>query len=139
MDDWWNEPDPAPSAPAGSAAPLQAAPELQPVQRPPVEAIAEILEALFVKEPELVTALLAELNRSDTATLAKLFGSPETTVSSPVVATELAPAKAVNWSKPTLSEPEQGVRWDSNGYRIPPKPSSLPWVDPYRAGSHWSR
>jgi hypothetical protein len=45
---------------------------------PPVDRIAEILEALFVKEPALTAALLDELGRADTAMLAKLFGWPPT-------------------------------------------------------------
>jgi hypothetical protein len=37
-----------------------------------VERIPEILEALFLNEPDLTKAQLAELGRADTATLAKL-------------------------------------------------------------------
>jgi len=61
---WSVEPDPEPPSPP-------AAPE-----RPPVEAIAEVLKALFLKGTELTTALLEALGRADTATLAKLFDSP---------------------------------------------------------------
>jgi hypothetical protein len=38
----------------------------------PVERFPEILEALFLNEPNLTKAELAELGRADTATLAKL-------------------------------------------------------------------
>jgi hypothetical protein len=54
--------------------------ELAPAAAPPllapIERVAEILEQLFLKESELVTALPAEPGRCDTSGLAKLFAPP---------------------------------------------------------------
>jgi hypothetical protein len=41
----------------------------------PVERIPEILEALFLNEPKLTKAVLAELDRADTATLVESVGA----------------------------------------------------------------
>jgi len=94
------------------------------------------------EEPDLVTALLTELNRADTATLAKLFGSPVSAeVSVPPAPTELAPAKAgpgSKWSKQGASAEE---RWDEPPRwmtRLNPRRNVFP--PPERPiGTHWSR
>jgi len=136
---WSVEPDPASPSPPNASLASPAASE-----RSSVEAIAELLEALFLKEPDLVTALLGELHRADIATLAKLFG-----VSVPAdvrVTTELpiateAPAKSgVIWTKPGAElidlDPEEPVS-DDRGYRLNPSRSVFPRNEP--RGSHWSR
>jgi hypothetical protein len=63
---------------AGAAPPQVPAPTAQ-VAHPPspsaVEHVAEILEALFAKTPELTADLLSTLARCDVADIAKLFGA----------------------------------------------------------------
>lgn len=103
------------------------------VERPPVERIAEILEALFVKEPELTKALLEALGRADTATISKLFGAPvpASVMAPPAVAmaaTEAAGKKGPVWSKPGASDewvPEEPVYDREAIWGGPPSPAQV--------------
>src|SRR5262249_37402975 len=131
--------------------PSPVAPTAEPAPRSPIERIAEILEVLFLRERELTAELLVELGRADTATLAKLFGSPSAAAEMPrgvaMARVETPAAEPAGpggvWSKPGVEpiepNPEQ-PKWDERGYRIsPPHRSVFPRQDPYRSGTHWSR
>jgi hypothetical protein len=72
----WSNEDPAELAVAANAA-AAAAPL---VERTPIERVAEILESLWAKEPDLVSELVTELGRCDPTTMARLFGSQSTRV-----------------------------------------------------------
>jgi hypothetical protein len=128
--------------PESPAAPEPATAEPVAAERSPVERIAEILEALFLKEPGLTRELLEELGRADTATLAKLFGvsAPPSAEQPPV---ELLSAKpGPTWSSPVSespSRPDEEPRWDSNGYRLNPPPRNVFPRHEQPRGTHWSR
>jgi hypothetical protein len=128
--------------PESPAAPEPATAEPVAAERSPVERIAEILEALFLKEPGLTRELLEELGRGDTATLAKLFGvsAPASAEQPPV---ELLPAKpGPTWSFPVSESPsrrDDEPRWDSNGYRLNPPPRNVFPRPEQPRGTHWSR
>ena len=78
-------------AQAASPAAPEPVPPAEPAVRSPIEQIAELLEALFVKQPDLVTALLEALGRADTATLARLFRSPSVPAESAARRPEFTP------------------------------------------------
>jgi hypothetical protein len=126
--------------PESPAAPEPATAEPVAAERSPIERIAEIFEALFLRERELTAELLVELGRADTATLAKLFGvsAPPSAEQPPI---ELLPAKpGPTWSFPVSESPsrrDEEPRWDSNGYRLNPPPRNV-FPRPEPRGTHRS-
>jgi hypothetical protein len=157
---------------AGAAPPQVPAPTAQ-VAHPPspsaVEHVAEILEALFAKTPELTADLLSTLARCDVADIAKLFGatpsippagfrelgSPDAPdhpakargeiphVDADETAERLAEGAPAPAEKP--SDPHANWRWDETGRRTwPPHDSVFERIErgserPASKASHWSR
>jgi hypothetical protein len=124
--------------PEPPAAPEPATVKPVAAERSPVERIAEILEAFFLKEPGLTSELLEELGRADTATLAKLFGvsAPPSAEQPPV---ELLLKPGPTWWSESPSRRDEEPRWDSNGYRLNPPPRNVFPQPEQPRGTHWSR
>jgi hypothetical protein len=128
-----DEPEPAAPEPA-TVKPVAA-------ERSAVERIAEILEALFLKESGLTRELLEELGRADTATLAKLFGvsAPPSAEQPPVELLSAKPGPTWSSVSESPSRRDEEPRWDSNGYRLNPPPRNVFPRPEQPRGTHWSR